>query len=109
VVRALRTLALLLAFLLTPGSSAMVESAVHLVADGHLAHALDDEEHAPEAEHGCTPVMHTCACHGCPAVTLRDALPSQPGSLQRTLEAGSAVGHRPSAGHGTRVERPPTA
>ena len=53
--RLFRALAFVLAFMLTPGSSEVLESATHLIANGHLAHALDDEEHEPHGEeHGCT-------------------------------------------------------
>jgi len=109
-VRLLRALAFVLAFLLTPGSSEVVESTVHLVANGHLAHAVDDEEHAPHGdEHGCTGVMHSCACHAGAAVALFD--PGVPciGSAQRRLSSTTTAGHRPALGHSVRVERPPTA
>jgi hypothetical protein len=108
--RAFQLLALLLAFMLTPGSGELVENAVHLVADGHLAHAIDDAEHAPQGdEHGCTGVMHTCACHCCPSVALSDP-PLAPESS--VLELGIArfdVRGGPAVGHGLRLERPPAA
>jgi len=76
VVRLLRSL--LLGFLclsLLPGWAEALENLEHLVHDGHLAHAVVHEAHeghehedrvahqALEAEHGCTPMSHTCGCH----------------------------------------------
>lgn len=66
--RLARLVALALAFLMVPGAVELVESAVHLVDEGHLPHAVvttaDGDEHAPtDPEHGCTPSFHLCACH----------------------------------------------
>lgn len=104
-----RALAFVLAFMLTPGSSEVLESATHLIANGHLAHALDDEEHEPHGEeHGCTGVMHSCACHARTAVALFDADVPGLGSAQRWLSVNVSVGHRPAQGHLVRLDRPPT-
>lgn len=64
-------LTLLVGLSLMPGWGELLENLEHVVHDGHLAHAVlvahaDDEAHgheALEAEHGCTPVQHTCPCH----------------------------------------------
>lgn len=68
VLRQLLTLVLCLSLL--PGWGELLENAEHLLHDGHLAHLVDhhdDEDRAThealEAEHGCTPVSHTCPCH----------------------------------------------
>lgn len=60
-----RLLALFLALTMVPGVSEVVESAVHLVTEGHLAHtAPDGDHHEPTGpEHGCTPIFHFCGCH----------------------------------------------
>lgn len=54
---------------LMPGAEEIVESAAHLLHDGHLPHS---EAHADVAatedcdrdceEHGCTPLAHHCKC-----------------------------------------------
>lgn len=67
--RALKmVLCALLVFGLLPGSEELIETAAHLLHDGHLPHS---EQHelvaATEAcddsdEHGCTPLAHHCSC-----------------------------------------------
>lgn len=89
--RALRLFATLLVCIsMLPGWMEIVENLEHLVHDGHLAHLSDhdgDEElanhQAIEAEHGCTPTNHTCACHTSVPVLLSDAfaLSSRSGRL----------------------------
>ncbi|MGH1341795.1 MAG: hypothetical protein ACRBN8_09605 [Nannocystales bacterium] len=102
--------ALLLAFLLTPGAGELVESTVHLLSDGHTAHAIDDAEHAPGGdEHGCTGMMHSCACCGVPSVALSDAeldLGALSGSTGSELPQHSGAA---ASGYGARLDRPPTA
>jgi hypothetical protein len=74
--RVLRTLlTLLMCVSLTPGWVELLENLEHLVHDGHLAHTEDHLAHAGhdhedssahealEAEHGCTPMSHSCGCH----------------------------------------------
>lgn len=108
--RVFQLCALLLAFVLTPGSGELVESAVHWVADGHTAHSVDDAEHMPAGdEHGCTGMMHCCACCGVPPVALSDArvpvVDSARGvDLMLPLSVGGAA-----SGHGARLDRPPAA
>jgi hypothetical protein len=57
--------ALFLALALVPGAVEILESAVHLVREGHLAHAAPDGDHHDPGgpEHGCTPISHLCGCH----------------------------------------------
>ncbi len=66
---------LLMCISLMPGWVEILENIEHLVHDGHLAHTEDHEAHdghdhedvaaheAIEAEHGCTPMSHSCGCH----------------------------------------------
>lgn len=65
-----KLLLFLLCISLMPGWMELLENLEHLLHDGHLAHLVEHDEHedvaahdALEAEHGCTPVSHTCACH----------------------------------------------
>ncbi|MBV1861326.1 MAG: hypothetical protein KUG77_23105 [Nannocystaceae bacterium] len=100
--------ALLLAFLLTPGAGEVVENAVHLVADGHTAHSIDDAEHAPAGdEHGCTGMMHSCACHGVPSVALCDAPVALAASARGLGLALPQPDGSAASGHGDRLDRPP--
>jgi len=78
-----------------------MENAVHLVGEGHFAHAAQHEDdHAPEGdEHGCNSVFHACACHAPVSFvvnrvqSMAPALPTvaPPSSLQRA-EAPAADG-----------------
>jgi len=57
-------IALVVAWQMAPGMTELAENLVHLVTTGHSAHAIDDEQHAPEGdEHGCTSTFHVCQCH----------------------------------------------
>lgn len=56
--------ALLLIYLMTPGSAELTENVIHFVASGHGAHSLPDSDHQPDDdEHGCSGPYHFCACH----------------------------------------------
>ncbi len=82
--RAFLTLALCIT--LMPGWVEVLENLEHLVHDGHLAHTEDHQAHdghdhqdvaaheALEAEHGCTPMSHSCGCHISVPVILPDGL-----------------------------------
>ena len=49
---------------MVPGSGEMFENIVHLVQEGHLAHALPDAAHQDNGpEHGCSGPFHFCHCH----------------------------------------------
>lgn len=76
-----RLTALLLCVSMMPGGVELIENIEHLIHDGHLAHMVAHDEHedvasheALEAEHGCTPVSHTCGCHTSVPVILPDDL-----------------------------------
>lgn len=60
----LRTMTVLIAFLMFPGSAQLAENVVHMVFEGHGAHALDDEEHTKICEEdACSGGFHSCPCH----------------------------------------------
>lgn len=86
-VRVLRQLLVfLLCISLMPGWVEVLENLEHLVHDGHLAHADDHAAHdghdheeaaaheALEAEHGCTPLRHSCGCHSSAPAILPERL-----------------------------------
>ena len=54
----------LLLWAFVPGLGECIENVVHLVAEGHLAHAAPaGDSHAPTGpEHGCTGTFHLCSC-----------------------------------------------
>jgi hypothetical protein len=81
--------ALLLSLAMMPGAFEVIETAAHLVTEGHMAHAVaEDDHHSPTGpEHGCTPTFHFCGCHTSmtflspqnpPAINLRVALLADP-------------------------------
>jgi len=57
-------LTLILLWTLVPGVGEFTENFVHLVMQGHTAHAVPDgDTHAPPGpEHGCNGVVHFCSC-----------------------------------------------
>jgi hypothetical protein len=102
-------LALILLWTLVPGVGEFTENFVHLVVQGHTAHAEPDgDTHAPDGrEHGCTGSLHLCSC----CVSL-SCLPGQ-----RVAQAPDQPLHRLAAQHQLRllsgdpegVDRPPRA
>lgn len=59
-----RFLAILMLWTLLPVLAEIVENAFHLVQEGHFAHqTADGDKHDPAGpEHGCSGVIHVCAC-----------------------------------------------
>lgn len=56
--------AVVMVYVMTPGSGELAENLVHLLANGHTAHAFDDAEHQPQGnEHCCSGPFHVCQCH----------------------------------------------
>lgn len=56
--------AILVTWQMVPGSHEILENAVHLIREGHLAHALPDAAHQENGpEHGCSGSAHFCECH----------------------------------------------
>ena len=108
--RIVQFVALLLVFCLTPGAAEIVENVAHLATDGHMAHAIDDGDHAPEGdEHGCSGTVHLCACHSSTCFTLADAGIAVPSPLLIDVSASGADEGRPTRGHALGVYRPPAA
>lgn len=55
--------AVCLVYLMTPMAAEITENLLHLVANGHTAHAVADEEHQPDdPEHCCSGPTHVCGC-----------------------------------------------
>lgn len=103
-----RLVTLLLVFVLTPGAAEIVENVAHLAADGHLAHAVDDDDHAPEGdEHGCSATMHLCACHSAPCFLLADGGADLPFPPAARLAVNDGDLARLTPGHALGVYRPP--
>lgn len=104
-----RICALFLAFAMVPGAAEMVESAVHLVTEGHVAHAApdgDDHEHAGP-EHGCTPVFHLCGCHVNLSFLSPKIAPAVP--LRTSLAVEASRPALPPSGFWPSIDHPPRA
>ena len=58
------TLTVLLLWALVPAVGEFLENAVHLVREGHTAHAAPDGDHHDPTgpEHRCTGAVHLCSC-----------------------------------------------
>lgn len=62
--RAFPFITALLIYVMMPSAGELVENVSHLVANGHIAHAIPDASHQPDdPEHGCSGPFHTCICH----------------------------------------------
>lgn len=83
-----RIAAVLALFVVLPGAGEALENVVHLVAQGHSAHAggTSDGHQPPGREHGCNGVFHLCHC--CPAAS---AVLSPAGDLQQLQAANVAT------------------
>ena len=92
-----------------PGAWQLTEQALHLVTEGHTAHAIDDGEHEPDgAEHGCSGSFHMCSCHHSPsflAVSPAAIATPDPAGAEAPLEPG---GDAPEA-YRPGLLRPPIA
>jgi hypothetical protein len=75
-----RIAAVLALFVVFPGAGEALENVVHVVAQGHVAHAggTSDRHQPPGREHGCTGAFHLCHC--CPSAS---AVLSPVGNLQQ--------------------------
>jgi len=107
---AARVLVLVLAWQLVPGMGEVVENALHLLSEGHTAHALADADHAPEGdEHGCSGPFHLCSCHS--SAVFVSAVPephvacAAVAQLSRRVRSGGV----PCDGFVSGVYRPPIA
>ena len=105
----LRVLAIVLVIALGPSTSELVESAVHLVQHGDLAHGADHPGGESD-EHGCSALFHTCGCchTGPTAVASRSragSAPSAPPSLALMIDIPRVFGR----GNEPPPHRPPIA
>ena len=106
-----RLLVLLLALAMMPGAAELFESAVHLVSEGHVAHAVpesgsESDAHHPEGpEHGCTPTFHLCGCHASLAFVGPVGVPVT--VFQPLIFQADPISLRQASGFGPVVERPP--
>lgn len=86
-------LVFLMVLSLTPGVAEFLENVEHILHDGHLAHSThsDDEVHTAsvDAEHGCTPMSHSCGCHSSMPAVLSESPTVQPQRLAAELESRS--------------------
>jgi len=94
---------------LVPGVGELLENTMHLVLEGHMAHAAPDgDSHTPWGdEHGCTGAMHFCSC--CVSQTFIQThvvaqLPEQPyrqlgaqDRVQLPASSNSGIYHPPRA------------
>ena len=102
-----RLVALLLLWMIFPGSMEATENLAHILASGHLAHAVEtgDTHSDPGPEHGCNGVFHSCSCHITPPGRLVESQ-----LVAATPDRGLLlVGRSSSAGSGHQhdIEHPP--
>ncbi|HVK84876.1 MAG TPA: hypothetical protein VM513_12245 [Kofleriaceae bacterium] len=106
----LRLLALLLLFAVVP-TAELVEQTAHLVGHAFEAEAADHSAHHDDTqsdEHGCTGLVHLCACHQTqvtqPPVISTYITAKQLASLPAVVPQGLADQHRAEP-----AQRPPIA
>jgi len=94
---------------LVPGVGEAVENAVHLVQEGHFAHAAPDgDEHQPSGpEHGCAGTLHLCSCCVSLSFLLAPTVAQGPDLGPNQLAVRSHA-HPPSISAGT-LYHPPRA
>jgi len=92
-----------------PGAFEILENAVHLVEEGHAAHAAaNGDRHEPEGpEHGCTPTFHFCSCHASLALFGSQVLP--PIHLRASGAPLRQAADSQSTGFSPAIDRPPRA
>jgi hypothetical protein len=100
---------LLLLWAIVPGVGEILENAVHLVREGHFAHATPDGDHHDPSgpEHGCTGTMHLCSCCFTLSALPSGATPEVPNLESRQFVAQTSV-HLPTVSAGG-VYHPPRA
>lgn len=108
--RLIPAVALLVAYLMAPGSGELTENAIYLVTEGHTAHAVDEAEHqSTNDEHGCTGIFHTCQCHTSvlfnlpTTISTVEYLPTTVLTYRMNIQGIRAEGHMRD------LERPPRA
>ena len=97
----------LLLWALVPGSGELLENAVHLVREGHSAHAAPegDRHDPPTPEHGCSGIVHLCSCCASSSFLPAQATPQVP-ALESRRFVLTADAHPPAMSPGG-VYRPP--
>jgi hypothetical protein len=100
-----RWLTFLVVLTITPCASEIVETVAHAVSDGDYVHAENSHHRSgPGAEHGCTPLFHSCGCHGSSLTVISTAAPR--GSNRLPL-CRAALAGPPDRAHGRGSEPPP--
>lgn len=103
-------LVFLLLLALAPGFGEVVENVLHLLTEGHAAHARshDDDHAAKGPEHGCTGTFHMCSCHSS-STGLRPAVAPRAQVLEVIATLASTLAGPTDAGFHLLPERPPQA
>jgi hypothetical protein len=108
--RVLLTTVVVLIYTMTPSAGEIAESVVHLVTEGHTAHAVEDDAHQPEgAEHGCSGPFHVCSCHSTTAFTAAFAAADLGAPVLKETELGWWYEDAPPERYLESVFRPPIA
>lgn len=101
-------IAIVLAYSVAPGAGEMTENIVHLLREGHAAHAPHDAGHAPEGNsHGCSGPFQTCPCHGTSAFVTDSAPIEIEAAHPESQRMQWLVADRQADGVRTSVFRPP--
>jgi hypothetical protein len=108
-VRCSKICALTLALAMVPGAAEIVESAVHIMTEGHLAHAAPEGDHHEPAgpEHGCTPTFHLCGCHTSLSFLRPQVAPRV--TLHASLNREASKSVAPPSGFLPSIDHPPRA
>ena len=104
----LSSLALFMAFLVTPASLELVEELVHVTTTGHSAHDTDEDHEPAGDEHGCSGSFHACQCHA-PVSFLVATSPVVAKRVLRTTATQWPVTDDLRVGFSASVFRPPIA
>lgn len=103
-------MAVALAVIISPLTGEVAENVIHLLREGHAAHADDadvDHDHAPtNDEHGCSGPFHVCACHQNGAFESVEGAQLGPPPL-RVVDGGGAELCEPPAADVRALYRPP--
>lgn len=100
----------MLVYFMTPGSGELTEDLVHLVTDGHAAHAVDHADHPPTGvEHGCSGPYHVCPCHGTTSFVVHGASVKIEAAKHSVRPTPPFVADLAAEGVVTDIFRPPTA
>jgi hypothetical protein len=108
--RSVALVAVLLVYLMVPGSLELTESLAHLVVHGDTAHADVDDHEKPggDDEHGCSGGYHLCVCHHTTGFIVSPGVHVERPALPVITDPVSTADLTPSADVG-RIFRPPIA